>query len=130
MIRRWSISGKFGCPIGPRFPDLQCNECAFRNPSLLQGARKIEDRLVDGLGRKLERAEMHANAVFRAEVAMRLDSLCRIHMDRLHEPLRFIAADPEQRDIGTAEPSSDVGKMDGISGIAGEIDSATQDSIR
>src|SRR5690242_7309948 len=65
---------------------------------------------------------MHSDAVSCAKISMRRDGLGRIHVHRLHEPSRLVAADAEEGDIGTAEPLPDGSKMPCISGIAGEID--------
>ena len=60
-----------------------------RATGLFQGAQ----RLVDSFGRQLERTEVHADALGRAEVEVRLHRLCRIHVNRLHEPARFVGPD-------------------------------------
>ena len=54
------------------------------------------------------------------QIEMRLHRLCRIHVNRLHEPAGFIGADGQQCQIDRTETVSDVAKEMGICGVAGK----------
>ena len=65
-------------------------------------------RIVDPFRRQLERAEMNADALRRAEIQVRLHRLRRIHVHDVHEPARLVRADRQQREIDRTEPVADV----------------------
>src|ERR1700750_3244986 len=78
-------------------------------------------RLVDRFSGELQCSKVHADALLRAEIAMRTNSLGRVHVDWTHEPSRFVSADPEHGNVRRTEPRFDIGKMRRVSAVAAEI---------
>ena len=78
---------------------------------LSRAARLIEcaQRFVDPFGGRLERAEVHADAVGRFEIEVRLHCLHWIHVNGLHEPARLVGTDGEHPEIELSLPSLGIG---------------------
>src|SRR5205807_2056985 len=100
---------------------MQSDKLARRNSTVGKCLCQVLKRLIDRFGGELERAKMHSDALLRAKIAMRADGLGRIHVDRLHEPSRFVSANPKHCDIGRPEPGFDIGEMRRVSRVAAEI---------
>jgi len=61
-------------------------------------------RIIDPFRRQLKRSKVHADALGRVEIEVRLQRLGWIHVNRRHEPARLVGADRKQRQIAWAEP--------------------------
>src|SRR5262245_58282315 len=85
-------------------------------------------RFIDSFGRHRERAEVHADALRRSEIEMRLDRLGRIHMNGTHEPPRLVRADREERQVNWPEPPTNVMKKLAIGGVARKEDADARGS--
>jgi hypothetical protein len=54
---------------------------------------QVVQRRVDRLSGELEGTEMHADGALCAKIDEGIDRVVRIHVDRTHEPARFVRAD-------------------------------------
>src|SRR5262249_45947817 len=77
-------------------------------------------RLIDALGRQLERAKMHPDAFSSPELDMGSNCLVWIHVYALHEPTRLVSADRQARKIHRPQLLTNLSKHWRVSRIAGE----------
>ncbi len=85
---------------------------------LLQGF----DRIVDAFQCEPECPEVHAYALARLQVQMRLNRFGGIHVNGLHEPARFVCADWQQREINGPQALANLVEVRPIPCVSGEED--------
>src|SRR5206468_3678056 len=83
-------------------------------------ARSLERAhwFVDAFDCHLERAEMHADALERLQIEVRLHRFRRIHVNGLHEPPRFVGANREKCQSDRTQPMPDLVEDASIRGVA------------
>ena len=69
---------------------------------------------------------MHADAQGSLQVDVRLDGFLWIHVNRLHEPARFVGTDGKHRDVDCSAPLPDHAKVAAVAGVEVLLVSALQ----
>src|SRR5262249_45207312 len=110
-----------------RFTKLQGAELGAGNALIHARERQRPLRFVNGFGRQLKRAEVHTQALLRAEVEVGLYRLSRVHVDVLHEPARLVRADGQKGQVDRAEAPTDFVKHRTIPGVSGKVHAPLSD---